>query len=65
MKLRLIMPLFLAALLGACASGSTVAEKRATIQKMRADTLAKLYKLQPGCLGEFFPELAASAKKIY
>ena len=47
MKLRLIMPLFLVALLGACAAGSTVAEKRATILKMRADTLTKLYKLEP------------------
>ena len=48
MKLKSIMPLFLVALLGACATGSTVAEKRATIQKMRADTLTKLYKLEPG-----------------
>jgi lipid-binding SYLF domain-containing protein len=48
MKFRSIMPLFLAVLLGACASGSTVAEKRADIQKMRAETLTKLYKLQPG-----------------
>jgi lipid-binding SYLF domain-containing protein len=44
----MIMPLFLAVLLGACASGSTVAEKRASVQKMRAETLAKLYKLEPG-----------------
>ncbi len=48
MKLKLIMPLILAVLLGACASGSTVAEKRASIQKMRAETLIKLYKLEPG-----------------
>lgn len=48
MKPRLIMPLVLALLLGACASGSSVAEKRASIQKMRAETLAKLYKLEPG-----------------
>ena len=48
MKLRLIIPLFLATLLGACASGSTVAEKRASVQKMRAETLNKLYKIEPG-----------------
>ena len=48
MKLKSIVPLFLVALLGACATGDTVAEKRATIQKMRADTLTELYKLEPG-----------------
>ncbi|MDX1482881.1 MAG: hypothetical protein R3229_00245 [Alphaproteobacteria bacterium] len=48
MKLKLLAPLMMAVLLGACASGDTPAEKRADIQKMRAETLAKLYKLQPG-----------------
>jgi lipid-binding SYLF domain-containing protein len=35
-------------LLGACTSGGTNAEKRASVQKMRAETLAKLYKTEPG-----------------
>ena len=48
MKLRMLMPLFVALTIGACASGDTPAQKRASIQKMRADTLAKLYKLEPG-----------------
>lgn len=48
-------PVFLRALgvaacvmfLGACVSGSDVAEKRANVQKMRADTLNKLYARAP------------------
>ena len=48
MKLKLLMPLVITVFLGACVSGSTVSEKRANIQKMRAETLAKLYKLEPG-----------------
>ena len=48
MKLKLLMPLVITAFLGACVSGSTVSEKRANIQKMRAETFAKLYKLEPG-----------------
>jgi len=48
MKLKLLMPLFAALFLGACVSGSNVSEKRANIQKMRAETLTKLYKLEPG-----------------
>lgn len=35
-------------LLGGCASGDTTAEKRASVQKMRSETLAKLYKVEPG-----------------
>jgi lipid-binding SYLF domain-containing protein len=34
--------------LAACASGNNVAEKRAAVQKMRAETLQKLYALEPG-----------------
>lgn len=37
-----------AILLAGCASGNTVAEKRASIQQMRAETLAKLYEIEPG-----------------
>jgi len=49
MKLRLIMPLIVGTLLlGACASGDTTAEKRASVHKMRAETLARLYKAEPG-----------------
>ena len=48
MKLKFLMPLFAALLLGACVSGDTASEKRTNIQKMRADTLTKLYKLEPG-----------------
>ena len=46
---KLSMPLFaIALLLVACTSGDTNAEKRASVQKMRAETLAKLYKAEPG-----------------
>ena len=48
MKLKLLVSLFAALLLSACVSGDTASEKRANIQKMRADTLTKLYKLEPG-----------------
>ncbi|HSR56361.1 MAG TPA: hypothetical protein VLN73_08960 [Alphaproteobacteria bacterium] len=49
MKQKIILPLIaIVLLLGGCASGSTKAEKRADILKMRDKTLAKLYKLQPG-----------------
>ncbi len=48
MNLKLLASLTIAVLLSACAAGDTPAEKRADIQKMRAETLAKLYKLQPG-----------------
>lgn len=44
-----IVNVFLAsALLAACASGNTIAEKRASIQKMRSKTLSTLYKVEPG-----------------
>jgi lipid-binding SYLF domain-containing protein len=45
---KLIAALALGALVGGCASGSNVAEQRASVQKMRAETLAKLYRLAPG-----------------
>lgn len=34
--------------LAGCASGGTVAEKRAGILKMRTETLSELYKIEPG-----------------
>jgi len=42
------LALGLALLAGACASGNTVSEKRASVQQMRAETLAKLYRHEPG-----------------
>jgi lipid-binding SYLF domain-containing protein len=35
-------------LLGGCASGDTVAERRSSILKMRTETLTKLYSVEPG-----------------
>jgi len=49
---RLTIPFVaVALLLGACASGDTTAEKRASVQKMRAETLTRLYKAEPGARG--------------
>ncbi|MDH3239928.1 MAG: hypothetical protein OEO83_04600 [Alphaproteobacteria bacterium] len=46
---KLTIPLLaVVLLLGSCASGDTTAEKRADVQKMRAETLARLYKAEPG-----------------
>jgi lipid-binding SYLF domain-containing protein len=46
---KLTIPLIaIALLMGGCASGDTAAEKRADVQKMRAETLARLYKAEPG-----------------
>jgi lipid-binding SYLF domain-containing protein len=44
---RIFLALSLAAMLTACVSGNNSQEKRANIQKMRADTLAKLYQVEP------------------
>lgn len=46
--LNLFAALALGAMAAACASGNTVGEKRASVQKMRSETLAKLYRLEPG-----------------
>jgi lipid-binding SYLF domain-containing protein len=48
--MKLFIPLIASAavLLSACASGNSVTEKRASIQKMRAETLTKLYEVEPG-----------------
>lgn len=46
---RLTAAVMAAALLvGGCASGDTNAEKRTSVQKMRSETLARLYKAEPG-----------------
>jgi lipid-binding SYLF domain-containing protein len=45
---RIFPAIALALFLGACVSGANVSDKRATVQQMRAETLAKLYKLEPG-----------------
>lgn len=46
-SLKALAGLGLGLLVAACASGSGVAEKRASVQQMRAETLAKLYKFEP------------------
>ena len=45
---KLVTVLLAAVLLSACVTGGTVSDKRASVQRMRADTLAKLYKIEPG-----------------
>lgn len=47
-NLKTVAALGMALMLAACASGNNAAEKRQTIQKMRSDTLATLYNLEPG-----------------
>jgi lipid-binding SYLF domain-containing protein len=44
---KLITVLLAAVLLSACATGGNVSEKCASVQRMRADTLAKLHKIEP------------------
>lgn len=46
--LKLFAALALGTMVTACASGNTAGEKRASVQKMRGETLAKLYRLEPG-----------------
>jgi lipid-binding SYLF domain-containing protein len=47
-SLKVFAALALGLLVASCASGSTVAEKRASVHHMRNDTLAKLYRIEPG-----------------
>lgn len=39
--------ILMAAVLAGCVAGNNAAEKRANIQKMRSETLAKLYQIEP------------------
>lgn len=47
-KMWHVAVLLVAVSLSACATGNTAAEKRASILKMRSQTLAQLYKIKPG-----------------
>jgi lipid-binding SYLF domain-containing protein len=46
-RLRVFVVVAFAIALTACVSGDNTADKRANVQKMRADTLAKLYQTEP------------------
>jgi len=51
-SLKALAGLGLGLLVAACASGSNVAEQRASVQQMRAETLAKLHKFEPAGHGQ-------------
>jgi lipid-binding SYLF domain-containing protein len=46
--LKATAALALALIVAGCAAGNTVSDKRAAVQNMRAETLAKLYRAEPG-----------------
>ena len=48
LNLKAVAAIGMMLMLAACASGNNAAEKRQNIQKMRAETLAKLYTIEPG-----------------